>query len=438
MATGREDGEYYIAGILGTGVTSLPKKAPSLVEFVRIVGQRFVEERCLQIASSLTYTTLLAIVPIITVALILFSAFPVFRELMDHIHQFMLKNMLPESAGAIAGYAQQFTQKAARLTAVGLLFLFVTAMVVLLTIDKAFNQIWRVPRPRSLVQRVFIYWALLTVGPVLIGASLSLTSWVVTLSLGLVRDVPYAGLVLLKMVPILLTGVAFALLYVTLPNRRVLVRDALSGGFLAALAFEGMKQAFAAYVTDFPTYTVVYGAFASVPIFLLWIYLSWLVVLLGAVTAAVMPEWRERASQVEPVPGSHFLDALQILRLLWEAHRAGEIVTVHRLHSIIKLPIDRIEAILDAMSRARWVGRVGRGWALIKDAAEVSVAEIYHLFVFRTGARVATRQSGQELDQLALELAGGIEDGLQLSLEELFLKAAPAETTVSPMRVQVV
>jgi len=411
----------------------LPKKAPSLIEFVRIVGQRFIEERCLQIASSLTYTTLLAIVPIITVALILISAFPVFRELMDHIHQFLLKNMLPESAGAIAGYAQQFTKNAARLTAVGLAFLFVTAMIVLLTIDKAFNQIWRVPRPRSLVQRVFIYWALLTVGPLLIGASLSLTSWLVTLSLGLVRDVPYASLVLLKMVPILLTGIAFALLYITLPNRRVLVRDALSGGFLAALAFEGMKRGFAAYVTQFPTYTLVYGAFASVPIFLLWIYLSWLVVLLGGVVTAVMPEWRERASQVELVPGSQFLDALQIVRLLWEAHHEGDIATVYQLHKVIKLPIDRIEAILDAMSRARWVGRVGRGWVLIKDAGEVTVADLYHLFVFRTGARIAARESGQKLDQLALGLASGLEAALQLPLEALFLKAAATEMTEGGM-----
>jgi membrane protein len=401
----------------------LAKNAPSLVEFVRIVARRFIDVHCLQIASSLTYTTLLAIVPIVTVALILISAFPVFRELLDHVHQFLLKNMLPESAGAIASYAQQFTRNVGRLTAVGLFFLFVTAMIVLLTIDKAFNQIWGVPRPRSLVQRVFIYWALLTVGPVLIGASLSLTSWVVTLSLGLVRDVPYAGLVLLKMVPILLTGLAFALLYVTLPNRRVLLRDALSGGFLAALMFEGMKQGFAAYITRFPTYTIVYGAFASVPIFLLWVYLSWLVVLLGAVVTAVMPEWRERASQVEPVPGSQFLDALQILRLLWEAHRAGGVVTVHELHRVVKLPIDRIEANLDAMSRARWVGRVGRGWVLTRDAGEVSVADVYHLFVFRTGARIAARQSGQTLDRLALELAGGIEENLQLPLEKLFRKA---------------
>ena len=390
---------------------------------MRIVGKRFFEVRCMQIVSSLTFTTLLAIVPIVTVALIMMSAFPVFRELMEHIYQFLLKNMLPESVGTIAGYAEQFTKNAARLTAVGLGFLFVTAMIVLLTIDRAFNQIWGVPRPRSLVQRIFIYWALLTVGPVMIGASLSLTSWVVTLSLGMVKDVPYAGLVLLKMVPILLTGLAFALLYITLPNRRVLLRDALSGGFLAALLFEAMKQGFAAYVTRFPTYTVVYGAFASVPIFLLWVYLSWLVVLLGAVVAAVMPEWRERASQVQPVPGSQFLDGLQILRLLWEAHLAGEVVTVHQLHRDIKLPIDRIEGMLDAMSRARWVGRVGRGWVLIKDAAEMTVADIYHLFVFRTGARVAARQSGQELDRLALELAGANEGSLDLSLERLFRKA---------------
>jgi membrane protein len=297
-------------------------------------------------------------------------------------------------------------------------------MIVLLTIDRALNQIWRVPRPRPIVQRVFIYWALLTVGPLLIGVSLSLTSWLVSQSLGLVKDVPSAATVLLKMMPIVLTGIAFALVYITMPNRRVLVRDALSGGFLAALAFEGMKQGFATYITHFPTHKVVYGAFASVPIFLLWIYLSWVVVLFGAVCAAVLPEWRERAAQAEAAPGGHFLDALQVLRVLWEAHRTGEIVPLMRLHAVVKLPVDRAEAVLDAMSAARWVGRVGHGWALIRDAAEVSVADVYRLFVFRAGARLPTRLSGQELDRIALELAGGVEERLQLSLEDLFRRAA--------------
>ncbi len=403
------------------------RKTPSLVYFATLVWRRFKEERCLQIASSLTFTALLAVVPIITVTLTLMSAFPVFSELMLHLQQFLVQNMLPEAAESIALYAEQFAENAARLTAVGIAFLFVTAMVVLLTIDRALNQIWRVQRRRPTVQSVFIYWALLTVGPLLIGASLSLTSWLVSQSVGLVKDVPFAGELVLKLVPILLTGIAFTLVYIAIPNRRVLIRDALSGGFLAALAFEGMKHGFAAYITHFPTHKVVYGAFASVPIFLLWIYLSWLVVLSGAVVAAVMPDWRERTSQAEAVTGGQFLDALQILRVLWEAHRTGEIVTLLRVHAAVKLPVDRAEAVLDAMSAAHWVGRVGNGWALIRDAAEVSVADVYHLFVFRGGARLPARQSGQELDRLALELAGGIEGQLQLSLEELFRRATGGE-----------
>lgn len=415
------------------------RKTPPLVDFARMAWRRFREERCLQIASSLTFTALLATVPIITVALTIISAFPVFHEFTRNIERFVVTNMLPQSAGTIATYAQQFADNAAKLTAFGIAFLFVTAMIVLSTIDRAFNQIWRVPRPRTTVQRAFIYWALLTVGPILVGASLSLTSWVVSLSLGLVRDVPFAGLLLLKMIPILLTGLAFSFVYIALPNRRVLVRDALSGGFLAALAFEGMKHGFAFYITQFPTHKMVYGAFASVPIFLLWIYLSWVVVLCGGIAAAVMPEWRERAAVAEPVPGSQFLDALQILRILWEAHHVGDTVTGPRLHSTVKLPIDRIEALLDAMSEARWVGRVGRGWALIRDAAEISVADVYHLFVFRGDARLSARQSGHELDRLVLEIAGGLDERLQLSVEELFLRADPQRTaSVAPKRFEVV
>jgi membrane protein len=406
--------------------TPRPRKTPPLTFFARLTWRRFHDERCMQIASSLTFTTLLAIVPIITVTLTLISAFPVFRELLQHVERFVMRNLLPESATALAGYAEQFADNAAQLTAVGIAFLFVTAIIVLLTIDRAFNQIWRVSRPRGTAQRIFIYWALLTVGPPLIGASLSLTSWLVGQSLGLVKGMPLAGEVLLDVAPVLFTGIAFALAYITIPNRRVLVRDALAGGLLAALAFEGMKHGFAFYITQFPTYKLVYGAFASVPIFLLWIYLSWLVVLFGAVTAAVMPEWRERAAQVDPVPGAQFLDALQILRVLWEAHRGGEVVTVMRLHGVLKLPFDRIEAALYAMSAAHWTGRVGNGWALIKDAAEVRVADVYHLLVFRPGARLPVRQSGQELDRLALELAGGVEERLLLSLEELFRRAAAA------------
>jgi hypothetical protein len=152
---------YYIAWNFRNRNGTVPKKPSSLVDFGRMAAQRFGEERCMQVTASLTFTTLLAIVPIVTVAVTLISAFPVFRTVTEHIEGFLFKNMLPESVEAIAAYTGQFAKNAARLTLVGIVFLFVTAMMVLFTIDRAFNQIWRVPRGRTNVQRVFIYWALI-------------------------------------------------------------------------------------------------------------------------------------------------------------------------------------------------------------------------------------------------------------------------------------
>ncbi|MBI4205334.1 MAG: YihY family inner membrane protein, partial [Betaproteobacteria bacterium] len=230
---------------------------------------------------------------------------------------------------------------------------------------------------------------------------------------------------LLRIVPVALIWLALTLLYLTMPNRRVLIKDAALGGLLAALAFEAMKRGFAFYITKFPTYKLVYGAFASAPIFLLWVYLSWLVVLSGALVVAVLPEWRERAWQAEPAPGSQFFDALHILRLLWQAHRNGDLLTLRQLHAVVKLRADQIEAMLDAMSAAHWVGSVGAGWTLIKDAKEIRVADLYRLFVFRSGARLAVRQTGREVDLLAQTLAARVEDHMQMSLEEFFSSVTP-------------
>lgn len=389
----------------------------------------------MQIASSLTFTTLLSIVPLVTVALTVISAFPVFGTLTEHLEQFVLENMVPESAGVVATYTEQFTASAARLTAVGVAFLGVTAIMLLVTIDRAFNQIWRVLRPRPITQRVIVYWTLLTVGPVLIGASLSLTSWLVSLSLGLVSDIPGAGVAVLKTAPVVLTSLAFALLYVTMPNRRIAARDALIGGLLAGLAFEAMKRGFAFYVTQFPTYKLVYGAFASVPIFLLWIYLSWLVVVSGAVVVATLPEWRERAGQTQTVPGSVFFDALQILKVLWRAHREGEVVALRRLHGTVRLRMERIEAILDAMIGAAWVIRaLPSGWVLSRDPAAIKIEDVYRLFVFRTEARVPAREADPELDSLAQGISARIAENLQMSVDQFFKSAeragAPAPTGI--------
>lgn len=405
------------------------KQTPPLIELVKIVARRFYEDRCLQIASSLTFTTLLSIVPLVMVVLTLISAFPVFGQLSVALHRFVLGHMLPESAGVIATYTEQFTANSAKLTAVGVVFLISTSIMLLMTIERAFNQIWRVSRPRSVFQRVLIYWALLTVGPLLVGASLSLTSWLVSLSLGLVSDIPGAGVALLKTVPVVLISVALSLLYFTLPNRRLNFPDALFGGLLAGLAFEAMKRGFAFFITQVPTYKLVYGAFASIPIFLLWIYLSWLVVLTGALVVAALPEWREKTGKAHPVPGSDFFDALQILNILWRAHHTGNVVKLSQLHGAVRLGVEHIEAILDTMMGAAWVSRtIPVGWVLKRDPASITVGEVYRMFVFSADPRIPEREADIEVDTLARDISARIAEHMPQSVDDLFRAADRART----------
>ena len=397
----------------------LIKSAP-LTDLVRLLGQRFVEDRCAQTASSLTFTTLLALAPIITVALTIVSAFPVFESWIGHLRRFLLNNIVPESASAITTYAAQFSENTTQLTTVGIAFVAVTALMLMITIDGAFNAIWRVSRPRPLVQRILVYWTVLTIGPLFVGASLSLTSYLIRLSLGLIDNPPGVGLLLLRFVSLLLTSVALALLYWTVPNRPVLKRDALLGGVSSGICLEAMKQGFSFYIAHFPTYKMVYGAFAAVPVFLLWIYLSWLIVIGGAVLAALLPDWRERAGQSRPVPGSDFFDALQVLKILWRAHKTGEIVALSNLHPAVKVRVDHLEKILARLEGAGWVARSGpNGWVLCHDAASIKVEDIYRLFVFHTDAHVPARHASAELDALVYEISTRIGGNLQMTLESL-------------------
>lgn len=392
--------------------------------------RRFYEEdRCMQIASSLTFTTLLSIVPIVTIALTVIAAFPVFGSVTAALQTFILEYMVPDSVEVIATYTQQFTKNAAKLTAVGIGFLVVTSIMMLLTIDRAFNDIWRVKRPRGIVQRVFVYWTLITIGPILIGASLSLTSWLVGQAVGLVKGLPGAGVALLTIVPIILTSTALCLLYMAMPNRRIRLRDAVVGGLLGGIVFEAMKRSFAFYIAQFPNYTLVYGAFAAVPIFLLWIYVSWLVVIFGAVVVAALPEWRDGAGQSAPAPGSDFFDALQILKILWRAHQKGEVVRLPEVLAAATVRIEQVEGILDTMIGAGWVSRtLPTGWVMHRDPVTITVEDVYRLFVFRGDAHRPARGADAELETLVHELGARVSDGMRLSIDSLFQGADKSET----------
>jgi membrane protein len=274
--------------------SKLLARAFSAIGFVIFVFRRWKEDRCPQIAGSLAFTTLLALVPVFAIAVALLSRSPYFSDVIIQIKVFLLLNLLPEIAGKIITvYMEEFTANARRLTIVGVLFLIGTATALMLTIDRSINVIYRAPQKRPFWISIPAYMTLLLVGPVLIGASVSITTYLMSLSRISGMPAP-AHTLLLQGVPIAVSATAFFLVYRLVPHRSVSWRHALAGGIVAAVLFEFLKEGFASYVTHVPTLSVVYGTFASFPLFLLWIYFSWLVVLFGAELAASLDEWAER------------------------------------------------------------------------------------------------------------------------------------------------
>ncbi|HXZ55672.1 MAG TPA: YihY family inner membrane protein [Burkholderiales bacterium] len=397
----------------------MSSKLRQLGRFLAYLLRRFDQDRCLQIASSLTFTTLLALVPLVTIMLTLTSAFPVFSGLGEHIHAFLLANMLPEKAGRIvSGYIEQFSGRAGRLTAVGTAFLAVTAFMLMFTIEHAFNSIWRVSRPRPVAQRILVYWAALTLGPVLIGASLSITSYLVGVSLGLARETPLAGTTILWLVPFLLTWAAFTLLYYGVPNRAVKPRHALAGGLVAALVFEIMKRSFALYIAHFPTYTFVYGAFAVIPIFLLWVYFSWVSIVIGALIAALAPDFAVLRGAAGP-SAVGFRDALATLVVLARAQRGPGLLDLRTVAKAVSLTVDQAERLLERMAARGWVARSsGERYAMVFDKERLQVGDVYREFVLDSKG-ASERPHGDALEGVMAQLAARADETLSLPIARL-------------------
>jgi membrane protein len=391
---------------------------------IRLIAMRFVRDRCAQTAASLTFTTLLSLVPMITIALTVFSAFPVFEDFSAQIKTYLLNNLIPENAGIIINqYMQQFADSATRLTAVGIVFLGVTAMSTMLTIDNAFNVIWQVTRPRPLVKRLVAYWAVLTLAPLLIGASLSLTSWLVGLSMGHSKYVSPLGIAVLKTLPVLFTTLAFTMLFELVPNRHVPRAHALIGAAVAALAFETSNRIFGYYVSHFPTYKLVYGAFASVPIFLMWIYLSWLTTLLGAVIAASLSHWRTTTAH-NPTPATRLLDALRLLKMLSNGLHSGKVSTLPDMSRTLRLGYDMLEKLLEELAGVGMVRKVeGNGWVLTRDPDHIRVSELIRLFVLDRDS-LLPGNNHDALQQWLVSRADRLEQDTDITLQELLARQA--------------
>lgn len=391
--------------------------------FLGLVVRRFREERCIQVAGSLTFTTLLALVPLVTVALTVVTAFPVFASVSEALRDFLVVNFVPQAAARMVTVElSQFSDNAARLTGLGLAFLALTAIMLAFTIDRAFNTIWRVKRPRPLAARVLIYWAVLTVGPLLIGGSVALSSWLLraAASLGLWGALQDYLALALGFVPVAVSALAFALLYRNVPNRQVLLADAAVGGIFAAVALAVTRLGFAEFVARFSTHQTVYGTFAALPILLLWLYVSWLVVLSGAIVTAALPNWRARGFAPGRDPASQFVGAVKLLKLLAAAHQKGEVLSLAELSRALGFSWEATEPLLDRLESAGWVCKVaGSGWVLRRDSERIRLAEVYREVVFDPAA-VGGEERDRSLEALVRAVGALAERELDVTLASIF------------------
>ncbi|MEJ8821093.1 YihY family inner membrane protein [Variovorax humicola] len=276
-----------------------------------VLGKRFREDRLGLTAGSLTFTTTIALVPFFTVALALFTVFPMFAYMRGRLQRWLIESLIPENiARQVLDYLNQFSSKASGLGIVGLLVVLMTAVALMLTIDKTLNSIWRVRRPRPLAQRVLIYWAAITLGPVVLSASLYVFSARTFVG---AKSLFNLGFDLFEFM--LLAG-GLASLYRFVPNTTVKWSHAWAGGFFAAIAIAIAKRLLAYYLSLMPTYSVLYGAFAIVPILLVWIYIAWVIVLLGAVIAAYLPSLMAGVPRHGNAAGWRFQLALEVLQNL--------------------------------------------------------------------------------------------------------------------------
>ncbi|GAB3382351.1 YihY/virulence factor BrkB family protein [Azotobacter armeniacus] len=342
-----------------------------ILDFWRYLFERFLADHGPKSAAALTYTTLFAVVPMMTLIFVVLSVIPEFQGVGEQIQGFIFRNFVPSSGAMLQDYLKTFIEQARHLTWLGVGLLMVTALLMLMTIEHTFNTIWRVRQPRRGLSSFLLHWAILSLGPLLLGTGFALSTYIT--SLALFFD-PYAlagARMLLNFMPLVFSAAAFTLLYAAVPNTVVPLRHALQGGLFAAVLFEAAKALFGLYVSLFPTYQLIYGAFATVPLFLLWIYLSWMIVLLGAelvCNLSASRRWRRN-----PLP--HLLVLLGVLRVFHQSQQSGQVVRQPDMQRAgWPLPDAVWDEILDFLEREQLVYRTSDGgWVLCRDLNRYSL-----------------------------------------------------------------
>jgi len=312
-------------------MSSFEQKLYKMARFTRYLMVQLKTIRCLEAASALTLTTLLAIVPFMAVMYTILSSFSGLNEVGEQMQVWLFQHFVPSSGEELRSYLSEFSNQAANLTVVGVAMLFVTSLMMLFRIEKTFNRIWHVPEPRQGLVSFLRYWAVLSLGPLLLGLGFMVSSYVTSIKM-LSDTIEFMGIqrLGLGLLPTLLTGCAFSLLYIAVPNCKVPIGKGIVGGFTAALAFELAKKCFALFISYFPTYKLVYGAFAVIPLFLVWLYLSWIIILLGGIFTRALAtyRWQSRSLNIS-------VATMLVLNCFWSAQRKGEVLSDRQILAML-------------------------------------------------------------------------------------------------------
>lgn len=391
--------------------------------FLGLLWDHFRRDGCRESAAALTYTTLFAIVPMMTVAFSILSAIPALKDRSSDMREWAFSNFAPGVGEQVMVYLNEFSRQATNLTVIGVVFLAVTSILMLRTIEQNMNRIWKVNQPRKGTTSLMMYWAVLSLGPICLGAGLGISSYVTSMNLFSDAVVWLGGARFwLSLLPLFFTTLMLSMLYIIVPNCFVPIRAGLLGGFVAALFFEGAKAAFALFIKLSPSYQVVYGAFAAVPVFLLWIFISWNLVLAGAEltrTLVVFDEHRRR------IP--HMQSLLRLLEILWLRQREGRTLRPSEVRAVLKqVGATHWEEFRNLLMDLSLIRRTEDGdFVLARDLGELTLYELSQMLPWplrrqlRSGVDMA-RPWEPEMDRRRARIDQSMREQWDLSLDRLF------------------
>lgn len=393
------------------------------LSFARFIWQRFVDDKCFETAGALSYTTLVSLVPLMVAMFAMFSVFPVFAGARDTLLSFAFNNFVPAAGEKLQRALESFANNASGLTGLSILVMLFSALAMMVSIEDRLNRIWRVHQARGWGSRLLLYWAALTLGPILVVGGLATTSYVTALPLLQQAAGQFdqgLGPRLLGLLPFTVTYITLWLMYAVIPNRPVVLRDAAIGALLGAILFEVARWGFTVFVRNAQTYEQIYGALAVIPTFLLWIYLSWVIVILGASIAASINAFEYHPPTHALPEGAEFLGLLVVLKHFVEAQRQGDRIdpaSVQLLEPYLRS--SQVSCYFDDLQRADLIQRSeSGGWLLARSLDSTDLLRVYTNTQYRLPMRPAeeANELGIELPTVLIELLAMVAETLDTAL----------------------